>query len=269
MDLPTVSSFRRARERDDLVLAPGETVVSGGTWLFSTPQPATTGLVDLTTLGWTPWEATDAGVRIAATCTVEELLAVPAEVLGSAHELARSCADAFLMSFKVQHLATVGGNVCLALPAGAMISLLVGLDAKAVVWSADGSTREQPVSELVTGVQDTTLAPGEVLRAIEVPRASLADRYAFRRTSLAPLGRSSVVVVARRTPSVGPGQVVVSITAATSRPVVLEVDPSDPSALQRALDDVDCWYADPHGAADWREAMTRRLAAECMAEVTA
>ena len=29
------------------------------------------------------------------------------------------------MSWKVQHVATVGGNLCLALPAGAMISLTV------------------------------------------------------------------------------------------------------------------------------------------------
>jgi CO/xanthine dehydrogenase FAD-binding subunit len=266
MDLNTVTSFRRAERRDDLVLRAGETVVSGGTWLFSEPQTSTTGLVDLTSLGWTPWERTEDGLTIAATCTVQQLLDIPAEVIGSAHQLVRQCADAFLMSFKVQHVATVGGNVCLALPAGAMISLLVALDATAVVWTPDGGERRQPVSELVTGVQSTTLAPGEVLRAVEVPAASLAAPYAFHRLALTPLGRSSVVVIARRLA----GDLVLSLTAATRRPVVVDLDPADwPYELQQALAGVDCWYDDPHGAADWRAGMTRLLAGQCLAEVTA
>ena len=48
-------------------------------------------------------------------------IAIPDGVLGTAADLARRCAEALLMSFKVQHVATVGGNLCLALPAGAMI----------------------------------------------------------------------------------------------------------------------------------------------------
>lgn len=261
MDLHTVISYRLAGQRSDLALAAGEAVVSGGTWLFSEPQPGTTGLVDLTTLGWTPWERTGDGLRLAATCTVAELLAIPDAELGTAADLVRECADAFLMSFKIQHLATVGGNLCLALPAGAMISLLVALEATAVVWTVDGGERREPVRDFVTGVRTTTLATGEVLRAVEVPASSLGDRYAFRRCSLAPLGRSSAVVVGRGAPS----GAVVSITAATSRPVVLE---AGAGWLAEGLDAVDCWYADAHGSADWREAMARRFAEECLAEVT-
>ena len=265
MDLLEVTSWRAARERRDLVLAPGERVVAGGTWLFSEPQPGTTGLVDLSSLGWPPWERTEGGLRIAATCTIEQLLAIPEEGLGSAAGLVRSCADAFLMSFKIQHLATVGGNLCLALPAGAMISLFVALDATAVVWTAEGGERRERVSDFVTGLRTTTLAPGEVLRAVEVPAASLDDRYAFRRLSLAPLGRSSVVVVARRPET----DLVLTLTAATSRPVVLDLDPADwPYELEQALAGVDCWYDDAHGAGDWRAGMARLLAGQCLTEVT-
>lgn len=265
MDLPTVTSFRRAERREDLVLAPGETVVSGGTWLFSEPQPEVEGLVDLTSMGWTPWERIDEGLRISATCTVEQLLAIPADELGTAHGLVRQCADAFLMSFKIQHLATVGGNLCLALPAGAMISLFVALDATAVVWTGDGGERRQPVGELVTGVRTTTLAPGEVLRAVEVPATALDTRYAFRRLSLAPLGRSSVVVIARRRAS----GLVLTLTAATRRPVVLDLDPQDwPDDLEQALASIECWYDDAHGAPDWRAGMARLLAGQCLSEVT-
>ncbi len=75
MDINTVTSFRTARTRADLVLAPGEVFMAGGTWLMSEPQPGTTGFIDLTTLGWPDLEVTDAGLRIGATCTIAHLVA--------------------------------------------------------------------------------------------------------------------------------------------------------------------------------------------------
>ena len=253
MDLHTVTSYRLAGQRGDLALAAGETVVAGGTWLFSEPQPGTTGLVDLTSLGWTPWERVGDVLRISATCTIEELLAVPREELGTAADLVRDCADAFLMSFKIQHLATVGGNVCLALPAGAMISLFAALGAEVVVWTADGDERREPVESFVRGPGRTSLAPGEVVRAVDVPDQG-TSRFAFRRASLAALGRSASVVVGRLD-----GDVVrLVVTAATPRPVVLRVGPDDD--LATLLASVEQWYDDPHGAPDWRAAVIETVA---------
>ena len=264
MDLTTVTSYRRARERADLRLVAGEAVVAGGTWVFSTPQPSTTGLVDLTTLGWPAWETPESGLRagvalrIAATCTVTEVQQAPwsAEVAA----LVRSCAEAFLMSFKIQRLATVGGNLCLALPAGAMISLFAALGAEVVVWTADGDERREPVESFVRGPGRTSLAPGEVVRAVDVPEQG-ASRFAFRRTSLAALGRSASVVVGRLD-----GDVVrLVVTAATPRPVVLRVGPDDD--LATLLSSVEQWYDDPHGAPDWRAAVTRTLAEQVCDEL--
>jgi len=254
MDLGTVSSFRPARTRDDLTLSGGEVVVAGGTWLFSEPQPGVSGLVDLTTLGWEPVETLpDGTLRIAATCTVEQLVAAPWDGLA---DLARQAADGLLMSFKVQRLATVGGNVCLALPAGAMTSLLAGLGAEAVVWTPDGGERREPVATLVRDVGVTSLAAGEVVRAFDVPPAARLRRAAFRRTSLTTLGRSAAVVV-------GSGRTV-TVTASTTRPVVL-----DAADLDAGLAAVDCWYDDAHGAADWRAAVTGLLAHDVAQELTA
>ena len=251
MDLATVTGHRLARGRDDLALASGETLLAGGTWLFSEPQPEVTGLVDLTTLGWPDWEELPGVLRIGATCTVERVLAAP---WGPAAALVRSCADSFLMSFKVQHVATVGGNLALALPAAAMVSLTAGLGGSAVVWTPDGGSREQPVVDFVTGAGTTTLAPGEVVRAVDVPTAALSLPTAFRRASLTPLGRASAVVV-------GCGDRI-TITASTSRPVVLDLDD-----LDAGLAAVDCWYDDPHGPADWRAHVTGVLAREVLAEL--
>ncbi|MFC6345571.1 FAD binding domain-containing protein, partial [Nocardioides hankookensis] len=162
MDLVTVTSHRLARGRDDLTLATGETLLAGGTWLFSEPQPEVSGLVDLTTLGWPDWEELPGVLRIGATCTIERVLGAP---WGPAASLVSAAADSFLMSWKVQHLATVGGNLALALPAGAMVSLTAGLGASVEVWTPDGGSRVQPVADLVTGAGTTTLLPGEVIRA--------------------------------------------------------------------------------------------------------
>lgn len=253
MDLTSVATLRAARTRADLALAAGETLLAGGTFLFSEPQPATTGLVDLTTLDWPAWELLPDRLRIGATCTIAEVQRAP---WGPLADLVRQCADSFLMSWKVQHVATVGGNLALALPAGAMISLTAALGATVEVWSPDGAARSLPVGELVTGPGLTTLRPGEVIRAVDVPRHALDRPAAFRRTALTPLGRAAAVVI-------GSGSTI-TVTASTTRPVPLPV-----GDLAAALAAVDCWYDDPHGAPDWRAHVTGLLAHEVAEELVA
>ncbi|MCW2787486.1 MAG: molybdopterin dehydrogenase FAD-binding protein [Marmoricola sp.] len=264
MDLNTVTSWRSARTRDDLLLAEGETFLGGGSWMFSEPQVGVTGLVDLTTMDWAPWVETPAGVSIAATCTIADLLVHADGSAWATAPLFRSCAEAFLMSFKIWSTATVGGNLCLALPAGAMISLTAALGADVVVWTRDGVRRE-PVSSFVTGPGTTTLAAGEVVRSVEVPVASLQARTAFRKIALTALGRSSSVVIGRLETS---GRFVLTVTAATPRPVVLDfvVPPSVPEVVA-AVEAVEDWYDDAHGAPDWRAAVTRELARQVCEEL--
>ncbi|WP_082454613.1 MULTISPECIES: FAD binding domain-containing protein [unclassified Frigoribacterium] len=270
MDLTTVREIRTPSRRDEIVFAPGERPLGGGTWLFSERQPGLTGLVDLTSLGWTPVERGSAAdsrdvVSIAATCTIAELLRLPADDDWVAHPLIDQCANSLLASFKIWNVATVGGNVALGLPAGAMTSLMATLDATALVWTTDGGERRQPVSTFVTGVVQNALEPGEVLRALEVPVDSLRSRTGFRRISLSPLGRSGTLVTARLGLD---GEFVVTVTAGTTRPVQLRFDevPGE-RALADALARVDCWYSDPHGDPDWRRAMSTRFADELRVEL--
>ncbi|WP_300678681.1 FAD binding domain-containing protein [Nocardioides sp.] len=264
MDLAWVDSWRTPRDRTGLGLAAGERLVAGGTWLFSEPQPSVSGLVDLTALNWPAAEPLpDGGLRIAATCTIAQVQTAPWPTPIAA--LVRECADAFLMSFKIQGAATVGGNLCLALPAGAMISLFSGLGAEAVIWTPEGGERREPVADLVQGVLTTSLAPGEVLRAVEVAGPALADRYAMRRVSLTTYGRSAALVIARRTPTT----VLLTVTASTPAPRVLDLGPDPtPEAVRAALETIQHWYDDVHGAPDWRRATTETLAVEAVAAVT-
>ena len=263
MDLVSVRTVRTPSHRDDLSFGPGEQPLAGGTWLYSEEQPGLTGLVDLTALGWRDTEQIPDGLRIAATCTIASLRRVVPRNDWAAWPLVDRCANALLASFKVWNQATVGGNVAVALPAGAITALLVTLDAVAEVWTPGGGERRVPVAELVTGPRTTDLAPGEVIRAFDVPRAALEARTGFRRVSLSPHGRTGALVTARWSAS---GFVLV-VTGATPRPLVLRHRGVPTAAeVDARLEAHDAWYDDPHGSPDWRRAVTRRFAAELVAE---
>ena len=266
MDLPFVDSFRRPTGRADLSPRPGETVVAGGTWLFSEPQSGVTGLVDLLALEWEPVQETPDGLSLAATCPLARVAALSDETSWTARPLFRQCCEALLASFKIQSVATIGGNICTSLPAGGLISLAVSLDAVAVVWTPDGGEYRIPVVEFVTGVRRNVLRPGEVLRSIEFPAAALSGRTAFRRIALSPLGRSGTVVVGRLDHD---GSLTVSVTAGTDRPVLLRF-PSPPasSELRAAIERIDSWYDDHHGSPDWRREVSGVLAVEVLDELT-
>ena len=270
MDLHTVTSFRPARERADLALAPGETFVAGGTWLFGEPQPDVTGLVDLTTMPWAHLEASERGLRIGATCPIARLVAFGRDEAPAQWRAARAfpvAADSLLASFKVWNTATVGGNIARSFAAGAMISLAAGLDGTALVWTPDGGERVVPVAEVPNGNGSSTLARGEVLRAVDLPTAALRARFVLHRIALAELGRAGAVVTGRLDED---GAAVFVVTAATERPVVLRfASLPSASALADAVSGASGWYSDPLGAADWRRAVSVVLAERARGDLAA
>ena len=124
MDLNTITSVARPCNRAELpVWTAGDAWLAGGTWLFSEPQVHLTRLIDLTGMKWPALTITGNGLSIAATCTIAQLdaLACPPDWLAA--PLINQCCRAFLASFKIWKTATVGGNLCMSLPAGPMISL--------------------------------------------------------------------------------------------------------------------------------------------------
>ncbi|MCW4355899.1 FAD binding domain-containing protein [Hoyosella sp. YIM 151337] len=257
MDLPTITTVEQARTRADLRgMSPDCAFLAGGTWLFSEPQNQLNRLIDITTMGWPPLTIRDDGLEIAATCTIAQLVAHDYPAEWAAAVLFRQCADSLLASFKVWNAATVGGNMCMGLPAGSMISLGASLGATLRIWCPDGAERTTSVLEFVTGVQTTSLRSGEVLRSIHIPAAALTSSVAFRRISLAPQGRAGSVVIARET-SDGP---VLCISAATKRPYLIPARSGVDEAVPESA-----WYEDAHGAADWRRSVTALLAAEALA----
>lgn len=276
MDLNTVEVIDVPTRRDDVwPLGPGDAVLAGGTWLFSAPQVHLRRLVDITALGWQPITVLDNGIEVAATCTIERVSMLSTELPGrqpdwTAAPLFHQCCTALLASFKVWRTATVGGNICLSFPAGAMISLTAALDGVVTVWRADGTEYQLPVTDFVTGSSANVLAVGDILRSVHLPAAALRATTSFRKLAPSALGRSGIVVVGRRdTPDDG-GRVAVSITAATVRPYVFEFEHvPDPAALRAAHATIPdaAWTVDPHGDPDWRRGVSLVLAEEICAEL--
>ncbi len=266
MDLDTISDVVSARSRADLArVGPNTPVLAGGTWLFSEPQDHLTTLVDITTLDWQALTEDPSGLKIAATCTLADLVDREYPASWAATPLFRQCCSALLASEKIWNTATVGGNVCLSLPAGAMISLLAALDATATVWAPDGTDYDVRITEFVTGAGSNVLQHGDVLRSIAVPVDSLCSATAFRKVALAPLGRSGSVVIGRRSAA---DEFVLTVTAATTRPFQLRFDAlPNVDDIASALAGVDAWFDDPHGSPDWRRHVSGVLAQEVLEEL--
>jgi CO/xanthine dehydrogenase FAD-binding subunit len=266
VDLNTVTEFAPAT---DATWRDGDAWLGGGTWLFSRPQPHLARLLDLQAFGWAPVDDSQDGVTIAATCTLAQLARWQPDRSrhAPAAALARQCCHALLGSFKVHNAATVGGNICLSLPAGPMTSLASALDGVVLLRGHGAGQRALPAAGFVTGDGSNKLRPGELLTHIVLPPHALSARLAFRQLSLSPQGRSAVLVIARRDPG---GQTVVSVTASTPHPVCLRF-PAPPTPGE-ALDQLDVrapqYLDDVHGSRPWRAAMTRRLITEALAELS-
>ena len=277
MDLPGITEVADARSA---TWREGDAWLAGGTWLFSEPQPDLRRLLDLRAFGWPSLQARADGLEIAATCTLAELARLQAPQWRASPLIGRCC-NALLGSFKVWNAATVGGNLCLALPAGPMISLTAALDGVCTIWGPGTAPRRVPVAEFVTGPGRCALAPGELLRSVHLPAEALASVTAFRQLSLSELGRSAAVVIGRRSPSdgvvaggvvaggAGAGGVVITVTAATARPVQLRFAGLPAAAdLLAAIDAArPRWHDDVHGSPAWRAAITRELALEVLADL--
>jgi CO/xanthine dehydrogenase FAD-binding subunit len=269
MDLNVITEVTRPRSREELnSWRTGDAWLGGGTWLFSEPQPALTRLVDLSTLGWQSLQTSAEGLEIASTCTVAQLDALMPPLEWIAAPLIGRCCRAFLASFKIWNMATVGGNICMSLPAGPMISLTAALDGNALLWAADGSERRVPIADFITGPQSNVLRPGELMRSIFLPAAALSRRSAFRQISLTNHGRSAALLIGTVAAS---GAFTLTITASTPRPIKLAFDtlPSGETLHARieAAIPPDRWYDDIHGLPAWRRHMTLHFAQEIRDEL--
>jgi len=270
MNLNTITEVKRPTSADQITQwRDGYAWLAGGTWLFSEPQIHTDTLIDLDQLNWPALQSSQAGLEIAATCRIADLyrFVVPAEWRAAA--LLRDCCNAFLASFKIWNAATVGGNICMSLPAGPMISLTVALDATYMLWPRNAPPRDVRSIDFVTGNHTNILQAGELLRSIHLPASALSKRFAFRHASLTHHGRSAALLIGTQTAK--GDDLLITITAATPRPVHLRFKrPPSERELRTAISDhipADSYFNDVHGSADYKRHLTYYFAEQIRAEL--
>jgi len=269
MDLHTVDTYLRPRQLQELSQwQDGWTWLAGGTWLFTEPQPKVTTLVDMGHLGWGELDATSEGLTIGATCIMSQLLDIdyPSEwyavqaLQSAVHELA---------SFKVQNIATVAGNLCLALPASTFAPVMVVLDAQYLIQPLQGEAYTLAAAEFQTGAKQTILQSGDILRRIHIPAEMLTWRVNYRRICVATAGIAVAIAVAAYNPKTQ--QVRVGIGSSLPAPKLLTFDevPSR-SEIQTALDQhipLEQFINDATASATYRHQVTAVLIERAIAEI--
>jgi CO/xanthine dehydrogenase FAD-binding subunit len=194
--------YCRPRTLDDalrVLAAAGtpSTVIAGGTDLlvdikFRGFQPA--GLVNINALDDLRYvrEGPDGGILIGALTHVQALALDPliAERAAAIADAARTFA-----SRQVRNLATIGGSLGRATPAGDLLPPLLVLDATAVLRSA-AAGREVPLAEFFLGPRRTVLGPGELITEIRIPAAAPGSGSSYARMSYRDVLDLAIVGVA-------------------------------------------------------------------------
>lgn len=268
MDLAFVESLSPANAEAAAGWRQGDAWLGGGTWLFSEPQPQLRRLFDLQALGWESLRVTDAGLVIAATCTLAALADFSPPQRWQAAHVIRSCCESLWGSFKIWNEATVGGNICLSLPAGPMTSLAASLDGMCEVWHADGTRESVRAVDFVTGDRTNVLTPGALLRSVTIPERSLQCRASLRQVSRTPLGRSAALVIGTR--DAVNDSTVFTVTAAVTRPLQFRFThvPAGDELLEALADADPRYFDDAHGSPEWRGHLTRLLLSQVVAELS-
>lgn len=270
MNLNTITAVKRPSSTDEIgPWRDGYAWLAGGTWLFSTPQIHTDTLIDLQSLGWPALQLSDAGLEVSATCTLADLHQFDAPAHWKAAPLFKMCCESLLASFKIWNAATVGGNICMSLPAGSLISLTASLEGVYTLWPQNAEPRHVAAVNFVTGPNKNVLAPGELLRSIHLPAKALCKRFGFRRASLTHMGRSAIIVIGTQT--IGGNDLTLTVTAATVKPVQLHflTGPSATDlrdAIHAAIQDAD-YFNDVHGSAAYKRHLTFHFAEQIREEL--
>lgn len=133
------------------------------------------------------------GLRIGAVTRIAEFLKHPELVK---HDVLRQAAYVFANPM-IRNLATLGGNIGSASPAGDMLPPLLALDAQVELVSAAGA-RAIPFAEFFLGPRKTSCRPDELIRNLQIPVQSSGTGTAFYKLGLRQADAISLVSVAVR-----------------------------------------------------------------------
>ena len=164
---------------------PSETkIVAGGTDLLVTKPPETVNLLDISRLPLSYIRKEGDSTYIGATTNFntimesEHLQKGPLKVIS---ETARA-----LGHYNLRHLATLGGNICNAVPSADSTIPLIALDSDTVITGLNGD-RSVKLEDFFTFVRETVLGEAEILKEIMIPGQPPRTGASFKK-----IGRTNV-----------------------------------------------------------------------------
>lgn len=163
----------------------GAKVLAGGTDLLAdlknSPHPPPDVMVDISRAADLKGIAlTDAGLRIGALTTHTEIVESPliADTLPALAEAA-----VVIGAVQTRNLGTIGGNLMTCVPSMDSGPTLLALDARVTILGPSGR-RTIPLSELFVGPRRTSLAAGELLVEIVIPKRNVGKPSGFQKFGL-------------------------------------------------------------------------------------
>ena len=144
-------------------------MLAGGTDLLVQKPSSVKYVIDLKGLPLDYIRGNPDGISIGATTTFSHILESPLMHTSPYNVLTDSARQ--LGHRNIRNLATIGGNICNAVPSADAPPALIALDAEAVVIT-DGDIKRLPLESFFTGVRRTILGQGEFLREIYLPPQS-------------------------------------------------------------------------------------------------
>lgn len=172
-DLPDLFRIWKAAGDDARLLAGGQTLLA--TLAFRLSEPSV--LIDITGIAALKG-VTETGdsIRIGALTTHAEL---GAHKLVAKHAPLLAEAVPLIAHAAIRNRGTVGGSLAYADPAAELPACMVALGATIIAASPKGE-RRIAADRFFTGLLTTALADGELIVAIEVPKAGRTDHFAIR-----------------------------------------------------------------------------------------
>jgi carbon-monoxide dehydrogenase medium subunit len=112
----------------------------------------------------------------------------------------------------VRNRGTIGGSLCHADPAADWPCTLMALDAVALTHRNDGPGRAMALQHFITGAFTTALEPGEILRAVRIPKLTATMRFGYYKACRKPGEFAHAMAAIRRDTAAGATRIVIGAT---------------------------------------------------------
>lgn len=154
-------------------------VIAGGTDVFVEDHPGLDAMIDISKAGLSYIERQADELRIGSCMTYRELIRSGdvKKYLTSLWEASQVIADT-----TIRNIATVGGNICSAVPSGDAIPSMVAFDASLILVSK-GKERTVKAEEFFTGPRKTVIAQSELLKEFVIPLEKRRCGSAFEKVA--------------------------------------------------------------------------------------